>query len=100
MRRRWRLNLYYPEDGITYETTEVKTNKQRYIVAYRREICKGKPVGSIDGFYHVTDIYEYTKKNVDNMVKLTGIASEDSSPVGEVPGRRTVEPLTSGGTRK
>ena len=30
-----------PEDGITYETTLVKTNKQGYIVAYRREICKG-----------------------------------------------------------
>jgi len=42
-----------PEDGITYETTEVKTNKQGYIVAYRREICKGKPVGSIDGPYHI-----------------------------------------------
>ena len=23
----------------------------------------GKPVGSIDGPYHVADIYEYTKKN-------------------------------------
>jgi hypothetical protein len=49
-----------PEDGITYETTEVKTNMQGYIVAYRREICKGKPVGSIDGPYHVADIFEYT----------------------------------------
>ena len=33
------------------------------------------------------------------MVRLTGMASEDSSPVGEGPGGRTVEPLTSGGTR-
>ena len=88
-----------PEDGITYETTEVKTNKHGYIVAYRREICKGKPVGSIDGHYHVADIYDYTKKNVDNMVRLTGMASEDSSPVGEGPGGRTVEPLSSGGKR-
>ena len=84
-----------PEDGITYETTEVKTNKQGYIVAYRREICKGKPVGSIDGPYHVADIYEYTKKNVDNMGRLTGMASEDNSPVGEEPGGRTGKPLTS-----
>ena len=88
-----------PEDGITCETTEVKTNKQGYIVAYRREICKGKPVGSIDGAYHVADIYEYTKKNVDNLVRLTGMASEDSSPVGEEPGGRTGEPLTTGGPR-
>ena len=89
-----------PEDGITYETTEVKTNKQGYIVAYRREICKGKTVGSIDGPYHVADIYEYTKKNVDNLVRLTEMASEDSSPVGEGPGRCTVEPLSSAGPRE
>jgi hypothetical protein len=89
-----------PENGITYETTEVKTNKQGYIVASRREICKSKTVGSIDGPYHVADIYEYTKKNVDNWVRLTGrMASEDSSPVGEGPGRRTVEPLSSGRAR-
>jgi hypothetical protein len=71
---------------IIYETTEVKTNKQGYIVAYRRKICKGKPVGSTDDPYHVADIYKYTKKNVDNLVRLTGMASEESSPVREGPG--------------
>ena len=34
------------------------------------------------------------------MVWLTGMASEDSSPVREGPGGRTVEPLSSGGTRR
>jgi hypothetical protein len=67
-----------PKDGITYDTTDVKTNKQGYIVPYRREICKGKPMGSIDGPYGVADIYEYTKNNVDNLVRLTGMASEES----------------------
>ena len=43
-----------PEDGITYETTEVKTNKQGYIVVFRREIGKVKPVGSIDGIFMST----------------------------------------------
>ena len=33
------------------------------------------------------------------MVRLTGMASEDSSPVGEGPGGRTVKPLSSGRTR-
>jgi hypothetical protein len=56
-------------------------------------------VGSIDGPYHVADFYEYTKKNVENMVRLTGMALEDSSPVVEEPGGRTVEPLSSGGMR-
>jgi hypothetical protein len=31
-----------PENGITYENNEVKTNKQGYIVAFWRKICKGK----------------------------------------------------------
>jgi hypothetical protein len=35
-----------PENGITYE---IKTNKQGHIVACKKEICKGKPVESIDG---------------------------------------------------
>ena len=56
-------------------------------------------MGSIDGPYHVADIYEYTKKTVDNMVRLTGMASEDSSPERDEPGGRTGQPLTSGGTR-
>ena len=53
-----------------------------------------------DSPYHVAYIYEYTKKNVDNMVRLTGMATENSSAVGEGPGGRTVEPLTSGETRR
>ena len=69
------FELVITSTTITYETTEVKTNKQGYIVAHGREICKGKPVGSIDGPYHVADIYKYAKKNVDNMFRLTGMAS-------------------------
>ena len=42
-------------------------------------------MGSIDGPYHVVDIYEYTKKYVDNLVRLTGMASGDSLPVGRTP---------------
>ena len=56
-------------------------------------------MGSIDGPYHVADIHEYTKKNVDTLVRLTGMASEDSSLVGEGPGGRIMEPFSSGGTR-
>ena len=56
-------------------------------------------MGSIDGPYHVADIYEYTKNNVDNLVRLTGMVSGDSSPMGEDPGGRTGEPLKSGGSR-
>ena len=50
------------------------------MVPYGRDICKGKLVGSIVGPYHVAYIYEYTKKNVDNLVRLTGLSSGDSSP--------------------
>ena len=57
-------------------------------------------MGRIDGLYHVADIYEYTKKNVDNMVRLTGMTSDESSPVGKGPSGRTVEPLTLGGTQE
>jgi hypothetical protein len=50
----------YRQDGINYETMEVKTNKQGYMVAHRRGIYEGRPVGSMDGPYHVADIYEYS----------------------------------------
>jgi hypothetical protein len=39
-------------------------------------------VGNIDGPYYVADIYEYTKKDVDNMVRLTGMTSDKSSSGG------------------
>ena len=53
----------YPSTSRNQDIVEDPERISRgYIVAYRREICKGKPVGSIDGPYHVADIYEYTKK--------------------------------------
>ena len=60
-----------PDDGLQYVTTEVKVNKQGYIIAYRQRHYKGQAVGRIDGPYHVADIYNYTKNNIDNIHMLT-----------------------------
>ena len=54
------------------------------MLPYRREICDGKPVGNIDGPYHVTDIFEYIDKNVDNLIRSTGLDSGNNSPEGAV----------------
>jgi hypothetical protein len=45
-----------PDNGLVYETTEVKIDRQGYIVAYRRLVVRGKLTGKPDGPYHVADI--------------------------------------------
>jgi hypothetical protein len=44
------------DDGLVYETTEDKIDRQVYIVAYRRLVERGKLTGKHDGPYHVADI--------------------------------------------
>ena len=61
-----------PENGLQYQTTTVKVDRQGFIVAYRRRFHKGKMIGRPDGPIHVMDIYSYTKQDIQNMNKLTG----------------------------
>ena len=37
-----------PDNGLVYETTEVKVDRQGYIVAYRRLVVRGKLTGKPD----------------------------------------------------
>ena len=56
-----------PDNGLVYETTEVKVDRQGYIVAYRRLVVRGKLTGNPDGPYHVADIESYTELDLDRL---------------------------------
>ena len=56
-----------PDNGLVYETTEVKLDRQGYIVAYRRLVVRGKLTGKPDGPYHVADIESYTELDLDRL---------------------------------
>ena len=45
-----------PDNGLVYITTEVKVDRQGYIVEYRKFNVRGKLTGKPDGPYHVADI--------------------------------------------
>ena len=59
-----------PDNGLVYETTEVKVDRQGYIVAYRRVVDKGPPTGKPDGPYHVADIASYTELDLDRLSEV------------------------------
>ena len=54
-----------PDNGLVYETTEVKIDRQGYIFVYRRLVVRGKLMGKPDGPYHVADIESYTELDLD-----------------------------------
>ena len=56
-----------PDNGLVYETTEVKVDRQGYIVAYRRLVIRGKLTGKPDGPNHVSDIESYTELDLDRL---------------------------------
>ena len=56
-----------PDNGLIYETTEIKIDHQGYIVAYRRVVTKGLLTGRPDGPFHVADIASYTDIDLDRL---------------------------------
>ena len=55
------------DNGLVYETTEVKIDRQGYIVACRRLVVRGKLTGKPDGPYYVADIESYTELDLDRL---------------------------------
>ena len=59
-----------PENGLLYETVEVKMNREGYIVAFRKVVTRGKVTGYKDGLIHVADIARYTDVDLDYLSSL------------------------------
>ena len=89
-----------PDDGLTYETTDVKTNRHGYIVAYRQRYYKGKALGKVDGPFHVADIFKYTKTNIETLYQLTGVKGKAPQPSMEAEEMRNSSLPSHGNKRK
>ena len=49
-----------PQNGLIYETVDIKVTPQRYIVAWRRRVMNGVVVDAPQGPLHVSTIHQYT----------------------------------------
>ena len=45
-----------PTSGLQYEVVQVKLNRQRYIVVYRRRVSHGEVTGALDGPIHAEKV--------------------------------------------
>ena len=86
-----------PENGLLYETVEVKMNREGYIVAFRKVVTRGKVTGYKDGPIHVADIARYTDVDLDYLSSLVGGVQLNTAPSGEDEGGRTEVDSTMGG---
>ena len=85
-----------PDNGLVYETTEVKIDRQGYIVAYRRLVVRGKLTGKPDGPYHVADIESYTELDLDRLSETMrdGIGKASVPDIEEERGRTRIDELS------
>ena len=67
-----------PENGLTYETVELKVNKQRDIVAWRRRVINGVLQDTPQGPFHVRDIYQYTQDTIEKGLLSDGMFKRQS----------------------
>ena len=85
-----------PDNGLVYETTEVKVDRQGYIVAYRRLVVRGKLTGKPDGPHHVADIESYTELDLDRLSEAIrdGIGKASAPDIDEERGRTGIDELS------
>ena len=50
-----------PTSGLQYEVVQVKLNRQRYIVVYRRRVSPGEVTGALDGPIHAEEVLDGPK---------------------------------------
>jgi hypothetical protein len=78
-----------PENGLLYETVEVKMNRKGYIVAFRKVVTRGKVTGYKDGPIHLADIARYTDVDLDYLSLIVGGVQLNTAPSGKDEGERT-----------
>ena len=67
-----------PKNGLTYETVELKVNKQRDIVAWRRRVINGVLHNAPQGPFHVRDIYQHTQDTIAKGLLSDGMLKRQS----------------------
>jgi hypothetical protein len=85
-----------PDNGLVYEPTEVKIDRQGYIVAYRRLVVRGKLAAKPDGPYHVADIEIYTELDPDKLSEAMRVGKGKASApdTDEERGRTAIDELS------
>ena len=53
-----------PTSGLQYEVVQVKLNRKRYIVLYRRRVSHGELSGALDGPIHAEEVVRWTKDGI------------------------------------
>jgi hypothetical protein len=86
-----------PENGLLYETIEVKMDREGYIVAFRELVTLGKITGYKDGPINVADNARYTDVDLEYLSLLVGGVQLNNAPRGKDEGERTEVDSTVGG---
>ena len=86
-----------PDNGLTYETTDVFQDKQGYNLVYRRLVTKGRLEKHQDGLLHAADIESYTKVNLERCSDLTGLQHDRTASPGIASNRRRMDTSSSSG---
>ena len=87
-----------PQNGLTYETVDIKVTPQRDIVAWRRRVMNGVVVDAPQGPLHVDTIHQYTQDTLLNGMDKR--QSDETTPSGISPrvrGKRPRDPDGSNG---
>jgi hypothetical protein len=85
------------ENGILYETVEVKMNREEYIVAFRKVVTRRKVTGYKIGPIYVADIACHTDVDLGYLSSLDRGIQLNTAPFGENEGGRTEVDSTMGG---
>ena len=72
-----------PQNGLTYETVDIKVTPQRDIVAWRRQVMNGVVVDAPQGPLHVSTVHQYTQETL--LKGLDKRQSDDTTPSGISP---------------
>ena len=67
-----------PKSGIQYEVVQVKMNRKRYIIVFRRRVSHGELSGALDGPIHAEEVVRWTK---DGLEYLRNFKSNERSVV-------------------
>ena len=84
-----------PDNGLTYETTDVFQDKQGYNLVYRRLVTKGRLEKHQDGPLHAADIESYTKVNLKRCRDLTGLQHDRTDSPGIASDRGRMDTCSS-----